>query len=154
MARSKNEIYLGRGGRVFGPITAAQFERMKENGELSRYTYWWNPERTDWEMVEAPPPDPTRAQPEAVLFELAAVCHDFRQTLVAGTLEQVDDHGCCLVSPDSRELPSFGADSVLTLNLADAKTGRALNVKTVLKEAWRRGQTWVYRLSWDKLPSL
>lgn len=154
MSKDKNGIYLGRGGRVFGPITAARLEQLKASGEILHYRYWWDPTKDAWQAVETPPPAPSAAKVEPALEGMPALCHDFGMTMVSGKLQNVTEAGCQLITSDGRELPSFGTDSTLTLNLADAATGQSLNVRALLRDVWRKGQSWVYVLAWDKVPSL
>ncbi len=146
--KKSDKHFLGRGGRVFGPFTAHELEALRASGELSRYTYEWDAHSHTWKNIDPHPPHP---RPEG--FEkVEAICHNF-DAVVAGTLTNVTDSGCVLLSRDPSDAPKLALNARLFLNVIDSSAKKGMNVEASLEDVSRTDGVWVYRLRWDKRPT-
>jgi hypothetical protein len=159
MSAKHEGIYLGKNGKVFGPYTQAKLDEMRLSGDIRNYTFIWDASADEWRTLEAPPPKPGAAptgragrRSEGQLEAADAICHDYNQ-LVAGTLRNVSDMGCELVSHDEADSPVLALDSALVLSVLDAKGDKALNVRAAVSEVTNDGEAWVYSLRWARRPS-
>jgi len=82
---------------------------------------------------------------------IPVVCHDFRN-IVTGTLREVTQTGCELVSNTHTTGPVFPQKAMIMLNLLDEKSGKSINVRARLVGAKRQEGTWTYRIRWPELP--
>lgn len=155
-AKDGKVIYLGRGGRAHGPFPADKLEQMRLTGEIEQYTYLWDESAREWRNLDPMPPAPGTAPARrkgGTSLELTeAICHD-HNAVVAGTLENVSDAGCELVSVDHADTPKLALNSALVLNVLDAAGDKAMNVRASLSDVSRRGGAWVYRIRWAQRPS-
>lgn len=156
MAKENKPVYLGKGGRVFGPFLPEKMEALRLSGEIDGYTYQWDEAAREWKNLEPMPPAPgsteTRRRDGGSLEMTEAVCHD-HNALVVGVLENVGDAGCELVSHDHADAPKLGLNSTLVLNVLDGGGKKAMNVKALLSTVFRRDGAWVYRIRWAQRPS-
>ncbi len=157
MANKETKIYyLGRGGRAHGPFTQVAFEKMRLSGEIDQYTYQWDESSKDWLNLDPKPPAvgvtlPSKRRAGHSLENSEAVCHD-RNEVVIGTLENISDAGCELVSDEHSAAPKLGLNSPLILNVTTGE--KAMNVRASLSSVEHRGNAWIYRLRWAEIPSL
>lgn len=147
-------IYLGKGGRAHGPFTTEKLEQLRLSGEIDQYTYIW--EGGEWKNLDPMPPAPgtapTKRRSSGSLEMLEAVCHD-HNAIVTGTLENVSDAGCELVSHEHADAPKLALNSTLVLNVLDSGGDKAMNVRALLSTVARRDGAWVYRIRWAQRPS-
>ena len=160
MAASKtNKIFLGKKGKVHGPFTREEFEKLHTSGEIQNFTFIWDNDSQNWNPLEALPPPPdgqntsSKTKNKGVSWsELHVVCHNF-QNVVCGTLDSVTETGCDLLSEDAADYPMLALKCSTILNLMDPKQGKSINVKAMLFDVTRQDHKWVYRLRWDGIPS-
>ncbi|MCC7442325.1 MAG: hypothetical protein IT285_11865 [Bdellovibrionales bacterium] len=161
---SPDEIFLARGGRVHGPFTGADVERMHASGEMQKYSWMWDGGRELWKPLDPPPPPlekdgtvgkPSRRKGEdaGVLPGYEALCHDQR-TAISAVLESVTETVCELRVPTGGgDTPPFSLGSAVTLNLLHPDTGHSLNVAALLQRALRQPDgSWTYQLRWKECP--
>jgi GYF domain 2 len=147
-----NPIYLGKRGKISGPFSAEDLERLRSSGEISNYTYLWNEESRSWTNLEAPPPPPLgtkRAASSQRGWE--AICSSGGH-LLSGRVENVSPEGCDLVVSHGSDSPDLAQASALILNVLDPAKKRAMNVKATLSGVYRHDGKWVYRLDWPSAP--
>jgi hypothetical protein len=87
----------------------------------------------------------------SAMKEIPVVCHDFR-SVVTGTLREITETGCELVSAQQTSGPVFPQKTKVLLNLLDEKSGRSVNVSARLTAAQRFDGKWVYRIRWPQVP--
>lgn len=150
-------MYLGKGGRVFGPFSEQEMEDLKLSAEIENYTYLWDDASGQWFNIDPLPPAPGTSEAAAAdknAGEISdeAICHN-SQELVSGWLTQITDMGCELVSSNPSDTPELGINTSCVLNVMDAARRKAMNVKARLVESTRRDGHWVYRLRWAKRPA-
>jgi hypothetical protein len=85
--------------------------------------------------------------------EIQAVCHDDK-VLVNGTLSEVTDTGCELVSYSNDAAPPFPRKAIVMLNILNEVTGESMSIQARLVQALRREGAWFYRLRWKEKPEL
>ena len=156
-----NEVFLGKKGKVFGPYTREEFENLHATKKLEDFTYLWNSESESWTPLEAVPPHP-HAKAEGKIKgakrgldwnALRAFCHNYIQG-VGGRLEGVTETGCDLLVREGHDHPRFAQHVPLLLNLMDVEQGKSWNIKVTLSQSERRNDEFVYRMRWDKMPTL
>jgi hypothetical protein len=140
-------IFLARNGRVSGPFSEAEISKLRQQGELERYSWMWNSRLAKWEPLDPPPP------PLVKTGRIEAICHDSHQ-VVSGVLDAVSESGCQLVTSAQDASPLFSPSSILLLNLLDPATGESMNVRARFASAARKSGQWHYRLQWDEYPAL
>jgi hypothetical protein len=160
-------VYLARLGKVHGPFTENEIENLISSGKMEQYTWIWDTKTSKWKALD-PAPAPLLLSENTPLNEgsapstalsatdartIRAICHDF-QSLVSGSLTQITETGCELLSTDLCGSPQFTLQSRLILNLLNEKTGQAMNVKAKLLRVSRLKGAWSYQLRWDHCPAL
>ncbi len=55
---SSPSFYLGRKQKIFGPLTLAQVEALRNNGQIEGYSWIWMPGAQEWTALDAAPPAP------------------------------------------------------------------------------------------------
>lgn len=155
MTKRGKTTYLGRGGRVYGPFTDEEIERLRLSAEIENYTYLWDEQSSQWRNIDPAPPHPGTEDHESshalANFGGEAICHNSKD-MVAGQLENVGEGGCDLVSSDLSESPRLAVNSSLVLNVMDQTHRVAVNVRARLVESTRRAGKWVYRIRWARRP--
>lgn len=157
-------IYLARAGKVSGPFTEAQFEKMEAKGETSHFSWFWKTSAPGWKPLDPAPsfnPEQTHAAhsekhatPHPVsASRIEVICHDFVNT-VSGKLHDMSDLNCELLSDHDSAEPLFGVRSKVILNLLDPQSGASMNVQARITAVTRRGAHWVYRIRWAATPAL
>ncbi len=163
---TKLGIYLARSGKVHGPFTEPELEKMMASGQIQQFTWIWDQKTSAWKALD-PAPAPLSLEGSAPAKRAArgtaatatdphaiqVVCHDF-QTLIAGSLAQITETGCELLSTDLGGNPKFTPQSRLILNLLNEKTGQAMNVQAKLLGVARVEGAWSYKLRWEHCPEL
>jgi hypothetical protein len=156
MGMKEGTIYLGKGGRVFGPFTAERLAELRLSGEIEQYTYLWDDKENEWRNIDPVPPPPgvetPRKRPSTSLEMSEAICYDANE-IVSGILENVTDGGCELVSHSHADAPKLALNTPLMLNVLDSDGEQAMNVKAALSTISRREGAWVYRIRWARRPS-
>ncbi len=154
--RDSGTIYLGKGGRIFGPYPAEKLDALRLTGEILNYTYLWDEGAGEWRNIDPEPPKPgstsTRRKGDSSLETADAICHDFN-ALVAGRLQNVTDIGCELVSHDPADAPLLALNSALVLNIMDPKGEKAANIRAAVFEVTHSDGAWIYHLRWEHRPS-
>lgn len=166
-AHSHPMIYLARAGKVSGPFTEAQFEKMEAKGETSHYSWFWKTTASGWKPLDpAPSFNPEQAPGHASgkahghaptapvsASRVEVICHDFVNT-VSGRLHDMSDLNCELLSDHESSEPLFCVHSKVVLNLLDPQSGASMNVQARITAVTRRGAHWVYRIRWATTPAL
>jgi hypothetical protein len=154
-----NKIFLGKKGKVYGPYTQDEFDKLHATGEIQTFTFVWHHDSQAWTPLEALPPPPegvntaTHSRSKGISWtEIQAVCHNF-QSIVCGTLDSITETGCNLLSDESSDYPMLALKCSAILNLMDPKHGKSINVKTQLFGVTRENHKWVYRLRWEGIPT-
>lgn len=154
----EKRTYLGKKGKIFGPFTQSEIQRLDQKGELETYSYIWAVDKETWVPLEAPPAHPEapsrgRSQQGGIDWsEIEAIGHNF-VALMSGKLDRVTETGCDFLIDEADESPILALNSKIVLNMMDPKRGKALNVVTTLAHVAKKGSIWVYRLQWDQLPN-
>src|SRR4051812_12460484 len=111
-------LFLGRGGRVFGPYRSEEIEALRASGEIRSFSWIWEPARSAWQPLDPPPPPLTETESDGpairtvgalrhdAILPLDVVCHD-RRSAIVGKLRQVTEAGCELVSHQQCTEPPF-----------------------------------------------
>lgn len=147
-------VFLGKGGKVYGPFQKDEFDQMFADGTLSQYVWMWHWNTKSWKPIEAPPPPPPSGGIEKGMGceEVQAICFD-RFNLVSGKLECVTESGCELVSKVSETGMVFSLKSRAELRLLDQAKGKAtISAPVVVANTERRGEFLVFRLMWNEIP--
>ena len=162
-------IYLKNGDKTVGPYTEDEFKKLREDGELVKYTAIFRDPSKGWEHLAPPPPSgeaaPARRSPEPsarvthsptklrkVAHGYDVLLHDYRQ-VVSGTMTQMTEFGCEVVC-HGEVGPTFSKDHPIQLNILDPKSGESTQVLARLDRMGRSDGNWSYRLLWDQAPSL
>ena len=171
MRNFTGKIFLGKLGKVFGPYEAAEIESMQASGKIMDFTWIWDGALGEWKTLETPPPSPivevsasesgrkrstsstSGGSDRPDWSEVEALCHDSSH-VVSGLLTQVTETGCELVTADHSASPVFGLKTVAVLNLMNAATGTSTNIPVRMLNVARVNGAWVYRVSWNQVPSL
>jgi hypothetical protein len=155
-AKDGKVIYFGRGGKAHGPFPAEKLEQLRLTGEIDQYTYLWDEASRQWRNLDPMPPAlgsaPAKKRAGTSLEMTEAVCHD-HCSMVTGTLENLTDAGCELVSHEHTVTPKLALHSPLVLNVTDPAGEQAMSVKASLSSVSRRDGAWVYCIRWAQLPS-
>lgn len=158
-------IFLARAGKVSGPFTEAQFEKMEAKGETSHFSWFWKTSAPGWKPLDpAPSFNPEQVAgshagkqhaPAAPVSasRVEVICHDFVNT-VSGRLHDMSDLNCELLSDHDSAEPLFCVRSKVVLNLLDPQSGASMNVQARITAVTRRGAHWVYRIRWATTPAL
>src|SRR5690349_16666334 len=100
----KNQVYLGKAVKVFGPFPHEEFEQMYASGKLADFTWIWDWKAQAWKAIEVPPaPPPTAANADTLKSapgsmnwkDIQALCFD-QSNLVSGKLDWITESGCVL----------------------------------------------------------
>jgi hypothetical protein len=156
MATPREEIFLAREGKIFGPFDAKELERFEASGEIRDYAFRWDPQSESWKPLQSPPtlaPGRLRAA-TGESNELEAIAHDTCSSLVGGRIGNVSETGCDLFAHAEADSPALAVDAVIRVNLLDPASGRSLDVQARLKEVFRGAAGWIYRLRWISRPPL
>lgn len=157
-------IYLGKGGRIHGPFTAAEFEQLGATGGIDRYSWMWDHASRGWKPLDPPPPSldassasaaggtgEARVAPSA----LEVLCLT-RVSVLSGELGAVTETGCELTAAASARstTPALPRGATIVLNLLDRASGRSMNVHAKVASVRRSREGWVYRFLWERCPEL
>lgn len=157
---NKNEIYLAKDEKLFGPYTQTEFKKMQSTGVDRQYSWVWSPNRDQWEPIDPMPPRleqllakvQKNSQLEASGIEV--ICHN-RHQLVSGRLTRVTESGAKMQSPKKSATPAINPNNQVILNLLDPESGKTVNVRALLAQVERnRDGSWSYDLRWEQVPSL
>jgi|GEM_PF-1782270 len=169
-------IYLSNNGQSFGPFTEAEFQAIRDRGELKNYTHIFDAPTETWKALAPPLPPPPSVVPAAHVAmtthssapparemrpqltvdasRIQAVCHNL-VNILNGKIERVSETGCEFVCTDTHESgSSFAKDCKVTLNLLDAQKGRSMNVTAKLMNVIRKNGSWTYQLQWKRCPEI
>jgi hypothetical protein len=147
-------IYLGKRGKISGPFTEEDLERLRSSGDIANYTYLWDGTSQAWTNVEPPPPAPVGASRSSSSKKgWEAICSS-GDHIVSGRVENVGPGGCDLIASHSSDSPELTEASHLVVNVLDPAKKRAMNVKATLSGVYRHEGKWVYRLGWLSAPEL
>ena len=169
--------FLAKLGRVYGPVTEADFEALRSSGKIYEYTWMWNTAQNAWQAIDAAPaplqledfdkpvvhveatPTVSVAQPTVELgfnlpkgINIPVIGHDFR-SVISGVLHQMNGQGCEFHTDDKAFAPTFVTRSAIILNLLDAKSGHLMNVSARVLGVTRSQNGWVYRCVWQQAAS-
>lgn len=50
--------YLGRKQKIYGPLSAAEIQALRDNGQIDNYTWIWTPDAQQWTALDAAPTSP------------------------------------------------------------------------------------------------
>lgn len=141
-------VYLGKGGRAYGPFDSTELKRLKDTGEIHQYTYLWNPVSSLWEPFDPPPPPPENLG-QAAGAPLEAICHDSFSNILSGSVRFFKEGQGEFVTDDECDSPRFGKNASLMINTLKPN-GEANNIKAILGNALRIGGQWVYRFHFQE----
>ncbi len=82
-----------------------------------------------------------------------ALCHDYHR-VVAGRAVEVTSRGCQMVCKDASLAPPFMKNSQVWMDLYDEPTDRSVTLRVTLAQLNRKGEDWVYDVSWENCPLL
>ena len=160
MGRQNSGVYLGKAGQIYGPYKDDEIEELRASGKLAEFTWIWDHTIQGWKAIELPPQAPKFAPPgssskvQAVSADkIQVVCHDYR-SIVSGTLRNVTQTGCEIVSADSSSSPRFPDRGNILINLLNEQTGYCMNVQAKLAEISRNEGAWTYRVRWERCPDI
>jgi hypothetical protein len=174
MKGSKDEIFLGKLGKIFGPFSPKEFDEMFSDGRINEYSWLWDWEKQSWKPLENTPPSlmtpPGAATPEKggkssattaaptpsdslAWDQVEALCYG-REILINGKLELITQTGCVLVSANNSGDPKLTVGVRVKLNLFDKKSKHNLETSVKVANIERKNSHWVYRLRWDGVPEL
>ncbi len=168
------KVYLAKAGRVSGPYSESDLERMRASGELERFAWVWTSSAPSWQPLDPMPapldennlpeslaevaPLPRRPEqhqqrrPMRAVQDIEGVCHDYRN-VVAGRVVRVTDSGCELLV-DGGSTPKWNAQAKLYLNLLNSRNGQTIDVVAHLAGVSHSREGWTYRLDWESVPEL
>src|SRR5690606_30412987 len=149
----KKKIYLGRHGKITGPLSPIEFERLVQSGEVDQYFWIWRSDQREWEPLDPPPPAILEPQEKIISQSYDVICHR-HHTLVSGVLEQVTASSCELLTREDSPSPRLGTQGVVLLNLLDASSGKSVNLQGHVLQATREKEGWRYQLQWSFSPDL
>jgi hypothetical protein len=155
MASDRKNFYLGRQEKIFGPYDAAGIAKMRSSGEIQKFSYLWDPAVAVWKTIDLPPPVPLTHEPQGdePPRQIDALCHDSGYSVVAGTLRNVTDSGCELVTVGYYDSPPLGLSSSLWMNLLDPLTRISVDLKVRMSEVVRQDGRWIFRVEWAARPA-
>jgi hypothetical protein len=86
---------------------------------------------------------------------ILVVAHD-RRNVINGSLRNPSPSGALFLgpAPRSRSTGPFVRGNRILINLFDASTGKSESVEVQVTSTIRRGDTWEYRVRWDKMPEI
>ncbi len=86
---------------------------------------------------------------------ILVVAHD-RRNVINGALRNPSPSGALFLgpAPRSRSTGPFVRGNRILINLFDASTGKSESVEVQITSTIRRGDTWEYRVRWDKMPEI
>lgn len=154
-------IFLGRAGQTIGPITPEELLKLQTTGEISKFHWIWDAERSDWRPLDPPPPPPQGAQLKSSAkkkpssdvsplrgkkmdFDLA-ICHNFRDVLV-GKVSSIDEWSCEIFAEQEGGTPQLALNSPIYLDLSKGEQETSLQLRGTLASARREKSGWVYRV--------
>ncbi|MBI2711616.1 MAG: hypothetical protein HYX41_01965 [Bdellovibrio sp.] len=165
---NKNQIFLGKNGKTFGPFTEDEFQELMKQGRLAEYSWIWDHQKSTWKTLDQPPPTPVETSQKLSTAAKKAADHVSSHwesvrgilynafSLLEGNLKSVTETGCRFVCKDPHSDLSCGTWVSLNLYSPEINHG-STSIKVVAKilalEADPKGG-WSYLLRWDSLPSL
>ncbi len=152
MSVSMKKIYLGKGGKHFGPFDENDLESFRKNGELENYAFIWDPFYRRWDALHAAPaaiPNAQGANAKAQNDRMEAVAHDALHIL-NGHLEDVSGQGCVLISKASHHRPFFAENARVKVDVLDPRTGKSATLLARLGKVRRASQGLSYELVWER----
>lgn len=160
---NRNHVFLGKDGKVFGPYSLEEYEKMFASGELSKFTWIWDSKLYTWKTLEIPPPPPTmsgdlenktKPTPESINWEMIqAICFD-QFNLMSGKLEWITESGCVFISDEFEKAVKFPVQAKAELNLFEENLKRLICVQVSIADISLQKQRWTYRLRWKEAPSI
>ncbi|HUP57822.1 MAG TPA: hypothetical protein VM598_10250 [Bdellovibrionota bacterium] len=86
---------------------------------------------------------------------ILVVAHD-RRHVINGALRHPSPSGALFLGPAPRSQSSgpFVRGNRIWINLFDASSGKSESVEVQVTSTIRRGNTWEYRVRWDKMPEI
>jgi hypothetical protein len=176
--------YLGRKQKIYGPMSAAEIESFRKNGQIENYTWIWTPENQAWTVLDAAPASPpvsigvapVAAAPVAsvqsfkVKESLIAKANSktnstkddsaFRAILFDGRnavtawVSEATADGCEIRALEQGPDPCFVQKAAAMIHLHEVATNRTTKIPVKVSEVFRRDQHWVYRVRWTSVPAI
>jgi hypothetical protein len=143
--------YLSKGGKSFGPFDEKEMATLRSSGELDNFGFIWDARFRKWAPLHELPPAPAMPQAMACRSGIQAIVHD-RLHVITGSLEEVTDAGCELVTTERSHRPYFAPEARVLMNLLDPESGRSTNLLGKLKGARLTAAGWRYELAWEGRP--
>lgn len=161
--RNDAAIYLYRSGRTEGPFTDEDFGRLRAEGRLRDYSWYWDDRKSGWRPVDPPPTQaPTcsaesaprlRVVPELRTPGISALCYN-RKQMLSGELIAITREGCAFRGISKDSAAPFPPDSQIVLNLFNAAAGRSMSLLANVASITRDLSGWTVQLRLDEdLPS-
>lgn len=160
---NKNEVFLGKAGKIFGPYSAEEYEKMFASGELSKFTWIWDSKLLTWKTIDTPPPPltisgsldnkPTPSNDSIHWEMIQAICLD-QFNLTSGKLEWITESGCVFVSDEIEETAKFPIHGKAELNLYEEAMKKLICVQVSVVDINLQKQRWTYRLRWKEAPKI
>lgn len=146
----KASIYLAKSGKISGPFTDDELEKLQATGDLYRYHWIWSHADSSWRPIDAPPtmsPEQWESRAETDLSDYDVIGFS-GSTLASGVLKNLDEIGCDFYTPGKETYPKFRSSNVIRVNLLNPKTLQMVNVETQISRVFRTDDGWAYRLKW------
>jgi hypothetical protein len=155
-----NRVYFAKNGKLEGPFSNAQVEKMRKSGMIHLYNWMWKDDQNEWQPVDpAPsvsPPKFRRNSVESLLMEREVFCFAQEQIL-CGRLLSADPQGALFEVPMSEVPLSTPQDQDVGVILQmELEKGSSTRVRAVLRTSTfdaRNTDSRRYQLRWvDPLP--
>ena len=78
-----------------------------------------------------------------------AICHDSRN-IVSGSLKNLSDRGCELISNVVSAGPSFPLRAKIVLDFFEVSTQQSVTLRAMLCGARRSQGAWIYTIRWKR----
>jgi hypothetical protein len=152
MTDKNKKIYLGKGGKHYGPFDESEIASFKKSGELENYAYIWDPFYRRWDALHAEPapiPNAQGAVAKAQSERMEAICHDALHIL-NGYLEDVSGQGCVLISKAGHHRPFFAENARVKVDVLDPRSGKSATLVARMGKVRRAKAGLSYELVWER----
>lgn len=152
----RDETYLGKNGKIFGPYTSSELDQLTKSGKLESFSWIWDMKSEVWKPLESPPPSPfaenSLNSSSRSWEKLKVLCRD-RFNVLSGQLSHVTQTGCKFISLHGGGEPKLSISGNQVLDLYDPDLKDCAKVIVQVMGVERSNLSWVYRLKWDEIPS-
>jgi hypothetical protein len=152
--QKKEQIFLGKNGKIFGPYHQRDYDQMLSNGSLMNFTWIWDWKASNWQLLEMPPALITEDLNSLERdIPIQAVCFN-KKHIISGRLDMITENGCILVAENNNDKRSFSAKSSIEVNLYNLKSKKSVTIDASISSMDYKNRRWIYCIKWDECPNI